>query len=95
MTRDSIIDLQPKTDYTGFMKTTIIDKTDRFLIQNSKNEFIQHRANENDKVIGFSNLSIDFLIYRSVLPSKTIYHSIFYLSTDFMDPLSFPLIECL
>jgi hypothetical protein len=78
------------------MKATIIDKTDRFLVQNSKNEFIQHRANQNDKAIIFSDSSNDFLFYRSVLPSKTIYHSVFfYLSTDFMDPPSFPLIECL
>jgi hypothetical protein len=64
------------------MKTRNIDKIDRFLIQNLKNEFKQNSANQNDKSIGFSDLSISFvdlligfLTHRSVLSSKIIYRS--------------------
>jgi hypothetical protein len=66
------------------MKTRNIDKIDRFLIQNLKNEFKQNSVNQNDKSIGFSDLSISFvdlsigfLTHRSVLSSKIIYRSDF------------------
>jgi hypothetical protein len=62
------------------MKTRNIDKIDRFLIQNLKNEFKQNSVNQNDKSIDFSDLSISFvdlligfLTHRSVLSSKIIY----------------------
>jgi hypothetical protein len=38
---------------TGFAKTMNIDKTDQFSVQNSKNEFKQNRANQNEKIDRF------------------------------------------
>jgi hypothetical protein len=48
---------------TGFVKIVNIDKTDRFFLQNLKNKFKQNPVNQNDKPIGFFDLSVG---YRSV-----------------------------
>jgi hypothetical protein len=71
------------------VKIVNINKIDRFLIQNSKNDFKQNSVNQNDKSIGFVDLLISFLTHQSVLSSKMIYRLVFYLSIDFIDLLIF------
>jgi hypothetical protein len=68
-----------------------INKTDRFSIQNSKNDFKQNSVNQNDKSIGFVDLLISCLTHQSVLSSKMNYRSVFYLSIDFINLLIFNL----
>jgi hypothetical protein len=67
---------------TGFAKIVNIDKANRILVQNSKNEFKQNSANQNDKSIGFliyqfidrfSDPSIGFVLQNNLSIGFLIY----------------------
>jgi hypothetical protein len=83
-TRVSKFDLLSKTAHHRFCENYEYRQNRSVFSTKFKNKFKQNSANQNDKsisfsylLIGFIDLSIDFLTHRSVLSSKMIYRSVF------------------